>query len=43
MKGAVLLLTPAEYQAGIRRGKWWGDGWSWSLLRNYSIPSFPCT
>ena len=20
---AVLLLTPAEYRAGIRRGKWW--------------------
>jgi len=23
MKGAVLLLTQAEFTAGIRRGKWW--------------------
>jgi hypothetical protein len=22
-KGCVLLLTPQEYLAGIRRGKWW--------------------
>jgi hypothetical protein len=23
MKGAVLLLTQAEFTAGVRRGKWW--------------------
>jgi len=23
MKGAVLLLTAAEFTAGVRRGKWW--------------------
>lgn len=23
MKGAVLLLTGPEFEAGIRRGKWW--------------------
>jgi hypothetical protein len=22
-KGCVVLLTPQEYLAGIRRGKWW--------------------
>jgi hypothetical protein len=23
LKGAVLLLTQAEFTAGVRRGKWW--------------------
>ena len=38
MKGAVLLLTPAEFLAEIRRGKWWRRQ---SAMRQRKLPRAP--